>query len=115
MTDDIRNEMIKSTNEMVSAPSCNPETKAIAEKWLKAAGTDEEDTATKEYIDALKLCVAPIDRMISFYKSERGKAFLGENQQAEIEKALKQQAAGVKFCTCGACTAALKVIEIATK
>ena len=38
--------VVEKTNELINAASCNSETKAAAEAWLAAVGTDGEAEAT---------------------------------------------------------------------
>ncbi len=42
--------VVEKTNELINAATCNAETKASAEAWLAAVGTDQEAEATKKYI-----------------------------------------------------------------
>ena len=74
--------VVEKTNELISAPSCSSETKASAEEWLAAVGTDREAEATKKYIADLEGDIMPIDMLISFAESEAGAKVFGGAEAA---------------------------------
>ena len=39
--------VIEKTQELIKAPTCSPETKEAAEKWLNAVGSDMEKDETE--------------------------------------------------------------------
>ena len=64
--------MVEKTKELVSAVTCSPETKAAAQIWLDAVGTDNESSATITYMAELEADIMPIDTLIGFAESEAG-------------------------------------------
>ena len=78
--------VVEKTNELINAATCSAETKASAEAWLAAVGTDQEAEATKKYIADLEGDIMPIDMLISFAESEAGaKVFGGAEAAAGVE------------------------------
>lgn len=99
--------VVEKTNELISAPSCSSETKASAEEWLAAVGTDREAEATKKYIADLEGDIMPIDMLISFAESEAG----AEAAAGVADHAKKIKADGAVYCDCPACAAVEKILE----
>ena len=106
MEKDILSFAVEKTHELIGAPTCSSETKAAAEAWLNAVGTEQEAEETKKYIDELEADIMPIDNLISFAGSEAGAALFGADTAANIAVHAKEiKAAGAKFCDCPACAA----------
>lgn len=105
--------VVEKTQELIKAPSCNSETKASAETWLAAVGTDQEAEATKKYIADLEGDIMPIDMLISFAESEAGAGVFGGKEAAAgvADHAKKIKAEGGKYCDCPACAAVEKILE----
>lgn len=76
MEKDILSFAVEKTHELIGAPTCSSETKAAAEAWLNAVGTEQEAEETKKYIDELEADIMPIDNLISFAGSEAELRFL---------------------------------------
>ena len=56
--------------------TCNSGTKAAAQRWLDAVGTDMEQAETEKYIGELEADIMPIDNLIQFAQSgKRGRIF----------------------------------------
>ena len=103
---------VEKTHELIGAPTCSSETKAAAEAWLNAVGTEQEAEETKKYIDELEADIMPIDNLISFAGSEAGAALFGADTAANIAVHAKEiKAAGAKFCDCPACAAVEAILE----
>ncbi|MFR2410742.1 MAG: molecular chaperone Hsp90, partial [[Clostridium] symbiosum] len=49
MEKDILSFAVEKTHELIGAPTCSSETKAAAEAWLNAVGTEQEAEETKKY------------------------------------------------------------------
>ena len=98
-------EEIKSKVEAVAAaPSCCPELKSVAEEWLKAYGTANEQAASKKLIAELEADVSPIEFVRGFFESEAGKAKVGAEVAVQLAAHAKEViAAGGKYCDCPAC------------
>ena len=105
--------VVEKTNELINAPTCSSETKASAEEWLAAVGTDREAEATKKYIADLEGDIMPIDMLISFAESEAGaKVFGGAEAAAGVAgHAKKIKAEGAVYCDCPACAAVEAILE----
>lgn len=72
MEKQLLSEIIEMTRELMDAQTCNSETKAAAQRWLNAVGTDAEKAENKRYIDELEAAIMPIDTLISFAQSNNG-------------------------------------------
>lgn len=98
--------MVAKTRELIDAFSCSPETKAAANAWLEAVGTDQETSETKKYIAELEGDIMPIDMLIGFAESEGGAQVFGADHAKEVAAHAKEiKAAGAKYCDCPACAA----------
>lgn len=105
--------VVEKTNELINAPSCSSETKASAEEWLAAVGTEQEAEATKKYISDLEGDIMPVDMLIGFAESEAGaKVFGGTEAAAGVAAhAKKIKAGGAAYCDCPACAAVEDILE----
>lgn len=105
--------VVEKTNELISAATCNSETRTSAGAWLAAVGTDREEEATKKYIADLEGDIMPVDMLISFAQSESGaKVFGGAEAAAGVaDHAKKIKADGAEYCDCPACAAVEKILE----
>lgn len=100
------------TQEVLKAPSCCPELKEMAQKWLDAENTAEEEKVTKDYLQELSEDVLSIDDLIGFASSEQGeKVFGAEQAKAMVEAATKAKAEGAKHCICPACSAGGAILD----
>ena len=97
--------VVEKTNELINAASCNSETKAAAEAWLAAVGTDGEAEATKTYVKELEADIMPIDGLIGFAESDAGAQVFGADHARVIK------AAGAKYCDCPACAAVEAILN----
>ena len=106
MNQEVRSFVVEKTKAMMNAPTCNAETKASAQAWLDAVGTEKEAEATQKYISELEGDIMPIDMLIHFAESEGGAKFFGPKAPAVAAHAKEVKAAGGKYCDCPACAAA---------
>src|SRR5699024_7741622 len=105
MSQEVLNYVIEKTRELIAAPTCSSETKAAAQKWLDAVGTDAEKEETEKYIAELEADIMPIDMLIGFAGSEKGSDYFGAETAAAIVAHAKEiKAAGAKYCDCPACS-----------
>lgn len=103
--------VVEKTKEMMNAPSCNSETKASAQAWLDAVGTEQEAAATKKYIEELEGDIMPIDNLIGFAESDAGAQVFGADKTKEVAAHAKEiKAAGAKYCDCAACAAVEEIL-----
>ena len=112
MDGQVRTFAVEKTRQLIQAPTCSSETKAAAQKWLDAVGTDAEKSETKKYIDELEADIMPIDQLIGFAQSEKGVEYFGADTAAGIvAHANEIKAAGAKYCDCPACAIVAEILE----
>lgn len=112
MNAEIKKLIEEKTQEVLNAPSCCPELKEMAQKWLDAENTPEEEKVTKDYLQELSEDVLSIDALIGFASSEQGAQVFGEEQaKAMVEQATKAKEAGAKHCICPACSAGGAILD----
>ena len=99
MQKDVLDFVVEKTHELIDSPTCNSETRASAEAWLAAVGTERQAAATETYIGELEADIMPIDGLIGFADSEADKAKEVAAHAREIK------AAGARYCDCPACAA----------
>lgn len=104
--------VVEKTNELINAASCNSETKAAAEAWLAAVGTDGEAEATKTYVKELEADIMPIDGLIGFAESDAGAQVFGADHARVVAAHAKEiKVAGAKYCDCPACAAVEAILN----
>lgn len=112
MQKEVLNYVVGKTHELMDAPTCSPETKAAAQAWLDAVGTDNEAAETKKYIDELEADIMPIDTLISFAESDAGSQVFGADKAKDVAAHAKEiKAAGAKYCDCPACAVVAEILE----
>ena len=112
MQKDVLDFVVEKTHELIDSPTCNSETRASAEAWLAAVGTEQQAAATETYIGELEADIMPIDTLISFAQSEEGKTYFGEDTATGIAAHAKEiKAAGAKYCDCPACAIVAEILE----
>ena len=112
MTENTRKFVEEKTQEILKAPSCCPELKEMAEKWLAAENTPEEEKVTADYLQELSEDVLPIDALIAFASSEKGAEVFGAEKAAALAKqGTEAKTAGTKYCVCPACTAGGAILD----
>lgn len=112
MTKEVLNYVVEKTHELIGAPTCSAETKAAAQAWLDAVGTDHETAETKKYIDELEADIMPIDMLIAFAESDAGAQVFGADVAPNVAAHAKEiKAAGAKYCDCPACAAVEAILE----
>ena len=104
--------VVEKTHALMDAASCNKETKASAQTWLDAVGTENEAAATKTYIAELEADIMPIDNLIGFAGSEEGSKYFGTETAENIVIHAKQiKSNGAVYCDCPACAAAEAILS----
>lgn len=104
-------EIVQKTHELINAPTCSSETKAAAEHWLDAVGTNAQKAETAKYIAELEADIMPIDTLIGFARSEDGAAYFGADTAAGIAAHAEEiKAAGAKYCDCPACAIVAEIL-----
>lgn len=104
MKKEVLKDTVEKTRALIDAPTCSAETKAAAQRWLAAVGTEAEQAETKAYIAELEEDIMPIDSLIGFARSAQGAAYFGAETAAGIAAHAEEiKAAGAKYCDCPAC------------
>ena len=112
MENEIRQFVTEKTRDLINAPSCSAEAKAAAQAWLDAAGTEKEAEETRRFVKELEADIMPIDQLIRFADSEKGRKCFGADRAAGIAAHAKEiQAAGAKYCDCPACATAEAILS----
>ena len=84
MDQNVLDQIVAKTRELMDAPTCSGETKEAAQKWLDAVGTG----------------------------SEAGAAYFGAEKAAQIvEHAEQINAASARYCDCPACAIVAQILE----
>lgn len=111
MNKQIVEEIMEKTRALINAPTCSGETKAAAQRWLDAVGTDRQQAETAAYIAELEADIMPIDNLIGFAGSEAGKSYFGADTAAGIVAHAKEiKAAGANYCDCPACAIVAEIL-----
>ena len=94
MQKDVLDFVVEKTHELIDSPTCNSETRASAEAWLAAVGTEQQAD------------IMPIDGLIGFADSEAGAQVFGADKAKEVAAHAREiKAAGARYCDCPACAA----------
>lgn len=105
MNKDVLDYVIGKTQELIDSHTCSSETRAAAEAWLKAVGTEAEAEETRKYVAELEADIMPIDQLIGFAESEGGAQVFGAEAGNVAAHAKEIKANGAKWCDCPACAA----------
>lgn len=104
--------VVEQTQTLINAHTCNSETRAAAQAWLDAVGTDAEAEETKKYIAELEADIMPIDTLIGFAESDAGAGVFGADKAKDVAAHAREiKAAGARFCDCPACAAVEAILE----
>lgn len=96
---------------IIDAPSCCAELKEAAQTWLAQADTPQAAEAMRVLLAEAEADIIPIDGLIAFTASAKGKARLGEELAAKFHQhGLKIKAQGALYCDCPACAGALELV-----
>ena len=113
MTQETRVFVTEKVKAVLDAPSCCSELKEIAMEWLQAAGSDQEDHATKALLHELEEDVCTIDDVLAFFESPAAASMMGaETAKGLAEQARAHKAAGGTYCFCPACTNGKAILDI---
>ena len=112
MEKEILNYVIEKTRELMNTATCSSETKAAAQKWMDAIGTETEAEETKQYIAELEADIMPIDNLIGFAGSDAGMKYFGEDTaKGIVAHAEEIKSAGAKYCDCPACAVVAEILQ----
>ena len=73
-----RDYIVEKVKEVLASPSCCPELKEAAQKYMDALDTPEEKGAGRALIAELEEDVQDIDTALEFFSSDAGKEHFGE-------------------------------------
>jgi len=112
MDKNLRTEIEAKTRQLIEAATCSSETKEAALRWLEAIGTDGEKAETEKYIKELEEDIMPIQQLIDFAGSDRGREYFGADAAAGIAAHAEEiKASGGKFCDCPACSIVKEILD----
>ncbi len=101
--------LISLAKEMIAAPSCCAALKAKAQAWID---NPSDKAVSKEFIAELEADITPIDGLVAFAHSQHAVQIFGEEGAKKFAAhADELKATGAKYCDCGACTPALKLLQ----
>ena len=107
-----KTEIAEKVKELINAPSCCAELKAVGKAWLEAVGTSAEKEMSEKLIAELNADVQTIDAVIDLFSSETGKKIVGAGTAAQMVAHFKEvKAAGGKWCDCPACKAGREILD----
>ena len=107
-----KSDIREKVKELIDAPSCCAELKAVANDWLRAFGTAEEKAMSERLIAELNADVQTIDEVIELFGSEAGQKAVGAETAAQMLAHFKEvKAAGGKWCDCPACKIGRIILE----
>ena len=85
-------------------------TKAAAESWLAAVGTDREAEETKNYVAELEEDIMPIDTLSRLCRIRRRSAGFGADAAGGSPRK-RNQVCGSKFATAQPCNVVAEILE----
>lgn len=116
MKKEVLDYVIEKTHSLMNAPSCSSETKAAAQSWLDAIGTEKEAEETKKYLAELEADIMPIDNLIAFAGSENGIGHFGAERAQNITAHAEEiKRGGAEYCDCPACAAVAEILAKKTE
>jgi len=105
-------EIAEKVKELINAPSCCAELKAVGKAWLEAVGTPAEKEMSEKLIAELNADVQTIDEVIDLFSSETGQKIVGAETAAQMVAHFKEvKAAGGKWCDCPACKIGRSILD----
>ncbi|MBC8530444.1 molecular chaperone Hsp90 [Gehongia tenuis] len=103
--------LVEKTRELMASQTCCAEAKEAAQRFLDAVGTAAEKEETEKYLAELEEDIVTVDGLISFARSDAGKAHFGEETAAGIAAHGEEiKAAGAKYCDCPACAIVAEIL-----
>jgi regulator of sigma D len=107
-----KKEILSKVKEVMEAPSCCAELKAVCQEYLNAVDTSKQTEAAKKLVAELEADVQTIDAVLTLFSSETGEKIFGAETAKQLaETARKVKAEGGKYCFCPACTAGKIVLD----
>ena len=106
MNENVKVYVTEKVKDLINAPSCCAEAKAVGQNWL------EEVEALQKLIAELEADIVTIDGLIAFAGSEMGAQVFGAEKAKEVLAHAKEiKEAGAKYCDCPACAACQAILE----
>ena len=101
--------LIATAKEMIAAPSCCAPLKVKAQAWID---NPDDKVVAKDFINELEGDITDIDSLVAFANSPQAVQYFGEDGAKKFAAhANELKASGAKYCDCGACTPALKILD----
>lgn len=111
MKKQVLDDVMNKTQKLIDAPTCSAETRAAAQRWLDAVGTESERDETEAYLKELEADIMPIDQLIGFAGAPEGAKYFGADTAANIVSHAEEiKAHGAKYCDCPACAAVEEIL-----
>ena len=101
--------------ELMESPSCCKEAKEACQNYLDSLVSDKENEMLELLIKEIKEDINPIDDFIGFLKTDMAKQFFGDKCESMLEKELIAKENGAKYCSCPACQACEKILNLYNK
>ena len=101
--------------ELMEAPSCCKEASYACQKYLDSLGSDKENEMLELLIKEIKEDINTIDDFILFLKTDMAKQFFGDKCESMLENELTRKEKGEKYCSCPACQACEKILNLYNK
>ena len=101
--------LIALSKEMMAAPSCCAHLKEKAQAWID---NPNDKVIASELVAELEADITPIDGLVAFAHSPHAVEYFGEEGAKKFAAhADELKSSGAKYCDCGACAPALKLLE----
>ena len=111
-----KNELLRTVETLIAAPSCCPELREAGRRYLSAVGSADERTAADALLREIREDLCTLDQTIPFFESEAAVGIFGaERARALAAHAREIRAKGAKWCDCAACAACVKILENASE
>lgn len=106
-----KKDLVEVAKKMIESPSCCPELYAAGQAWIDSIGKADEKSKAESLIAEIKEDVNDIDSLTAFANSPLAEKIFGENVENFRKHTAELKASGAKYCDCGACQNALKILE----
>ncbi len=112
MDKEVLNFTIEKTHELMNSASCSTEARSAAENWLNALGSENEISATSQYINELEADIMPVSTLISLAESDTSVQIFGAETAKHIAAHAREiKSQGSKYCDCPACAAVEAILQ----
>ena len=107
-----KKEILLKVKEVMEAPSCCAELKAVCKEYLASVDTSKQAEAAKRLKAELEADVQTIDTVLTLFSSETGEKIFGAETAKQLAETIRKvKAEGGKYCFCPACTAGKTILD----